>query len=681
MRTALSTLLAAVTASTAIAQTDPAAAPAIIKGPYLQHMLQDAVTIMWETDAPANSTVHYSVGGQWHAASDPSAVLIHEVRLSGMQASDTVRYYIETANGGGSSQSSQAVFTMAPALGSPFRLCVWGDNQQRPEVFAQHVARMIDDQPDLLLGCGDLVNTGSDYNEWNDVFLGPLRPLIKHTPMITAIGNHEGDSHWYYDFLAQPGNEHWYSYQYGNAFFLILDTNYPFAVGSEQYEYAYDALLSDEAQDATWLIVAHHHPGYSEIYEEGIYAQIRRELIPLYESAGVDVNFHGHIHDYERGEFVPPDTDRRIWQVQTSGAGGTLWSDEFDGEWDQIDLVILDQFHYCVVDLTETQMTLRAIGLAGQVLDEFTIPAAPRDGGPPDDGGQTGPEPSQWDFEGAGLAASYGPGVMEFFDGPSGPTAQQTVFGSTVELGLPPIAGEAARVMGFPKATASTMGFRVRHGTEPNGGGVYVNEYTLVFDMYIPGSGDSWLPFYNTTAQNANDADCWVRLSDGGVGVSGVYEGSVPRNAWARVALVFAYEGGSVKLHKYIDGSPVGTQDLGGIDGRWSLYSEYDGTPWFFLFTDDDGEASGAFVSSVHYTDRAMSAGEIAELGGPDADGVLHDPSCVADWNRDGQANTQDFLAYLNDWAIGEPGADLNSDGVVNTQDFLAFLNLWSAGC
>ena len=47
-----------------IAAASPAQ-PDIIKGPYLQHMLQDAVTIMWETDAPADSTVHYSVGGQW----------------------------------------------------------------------------------------------------------------------------------------------------------------------------------------------------------------------------------------------------------------------------------------------------------------------------------------------------------------------------------------------------------------------------------------------------------------------------------------------------------------------------------------------------------------------------------------------------------------------------------------
>ena len=41
--------------------------------------------------------------------------------------------------------------------------------------------------------------------------------LIQYTPIV-AIGNHEANAHWFYDFLAQPGNEHWFAYTYGNAF-------------------------------------------------------------------------------------------------------------------------------------------------------------------------------------------------------------------------------------------------------------------------------------------------------------------------------------------------------------------------------------------------------------------------------------------------------------------------------
>jgi hypothetical protein len=661
----------------------------IIKGPYLQHMTQDAVTVMWETDVAADGTVHYLAGGQWHAASGPSGNTIHEIRVDGFAPSEEVTYYVEsTPDGGGDpAQSSQATFWTAPPTGTPFRFCVWGDSQDRPEVFSQHVAHMIEDQPDLLLACGDIVAAGSDYALWEDRFFGPLRPLIQYTPTIVAIGNHEEDSHWFYDFLAQPGNEHWFSYTYGNAFFLILDTNYPFHVGSEQYQYAFDALLSDEAQDATWVFVAHHHPPYSEIWEEGLMAQVRRHLIPLYESAGVDVNFHGHIHDYERGEYVPPQTDRRIWQVQTSGGGGTLWWDEYDGEWEQIDLVILDEYHYCVVDVGEAELTLRAINLDRDVIDEFMIPAEPRDGQPPGEPNEPEPAgPTQWDFTAGDLTPSYGPGTMEYYDGPEGLTAQQTVFGTTSSLGLPDINGEVAHVMGFPKAVNNSMGFVVRHGAPANAGGIYVNEYTFIMDLLIPqGTFDTedWLPFHNTNCCNENDADAFIRLSDGGIGIAGVYDGHVLADTWHRIALVFDVTS-QVEFVKYIDGVEAGRQGLGGIDGRWSLYTRTDMWPWFFLFTDDSGDAAPAYVSSVLFVDRAMTEEEVAALGAPDADGIMDRP-CPGDLDGDGDIDLADLAQLLSHYGVTSGGTyadgDLDGDGDIDLTDLAELLAHYGEAC
>ncbi len=54
---------------------------------------------------------------------------------------------------------------------------------------------------------------------------------------------------------------------------------------------------------------------------------------------------------------------------------------------------------------------------------------------------------------------------------------------------------------------------------------------------------------------------------------------------------------------------------------------------------------------------------------------------CVADFNSDDTVDTQDVLAFLNAWSMGDESADINQDGDVNTLDVTAFLNAWVVGC
>jgi hypothetical protein len=49
-----------------------------------------------------------------------------------------------------------------------------------------------------------------------------------------------------------------------------------------------------------------------------------------------------------------------------------------------------------------------------------------------------------------------------------------------------------------------------------------------------------------------------------------------------------------------------------------------------------------------------------------------------ADITGDGIVNTQDFIAFLDAWANGEPAGDFNRDGTIDTRDFIAFLAAWS---
>lgn len=68
----------------------------------------------------------------------------------------------------------------------------------------------------------------------------------------------------------------------------------------------------------------------------------------------------------------------------------------------------------------------------------------------------------------------------------------------------------------------------------------------------------------------------------------------------------------------------------------------------------------------------ASSAGQIVATG---------PVVCAADFNGDGEVNSQDFIAFLNAFVAGDPSADFNGDGIVNSQDFIMFLNAFVAGC
>lgn len=144
----------------------------------------------------------------------------------------------------------------------------------------------------------------------------------------------------------------------------------------------------------------------------------------------------------------------------------------------------------------------------------------------------------------------------------------------------------------------------------------------------------------------------------------------------------------SYKYWYAVDGIAAGplTVEVSNNNGfTWTDVTEHrDGSGWR-----DHQFAVADFVptsDSVLVRFRANNATGLATIeAGIDAVEIvlpLCDP-CAADYDGSGSVDTQDVLAFLNDFTgstnIGDP--DINGDGDVNTQDVLAFLNLFAAGC
>lgn len=208
---------------------------------------------------------------------------------------------------------------------------------------------------------------------------------------------------------------------------------------------------------------------------------------------------------------------------------------------------------------------------------------------------------AQYDFNGNLNSAVGGAALTTGF---AAPAASAGITYSNVT-----IAGSPAQAVSFTRGTY----FKMVHGLGANGGGVYLNQYTLIMDVMFPSRPDGWAVLFQTNTNNSNDGDWFINPSQA-IGISGVYGGLVADGTWNRVVAVVDNVGGT--LTSYVNGAQV--QQVGGpsLDGRWSL------DPIILLFADESSDNAGGLINSVQMRPELVSPVEIAALGGATAAGI-----------------------------------------------------------
>ncbi|MBC7772408.1 MAG: hypothetical protein H7210_07935 [Pyrinomonadaceae bacterium] len=204
------------------------------------------------------------------------------------------------------------------------------------------------------------------------------------------------------------------------------------------------------------------------------------------------------------------------------------------------------------------------------------------------------------------------------------------------------------------------------------------------------------------------DGSAWHALGTGLTGSGSVYG-----------AAMAVYQGDLIVVGRFT--AAGGTPALN--VARW------DGSAWHALGAGLDQEGAGELGSSVAvYNDTIIVGGEFRTAGGvasrnlarwngltwaPVGDGTIFGVSelaafngdlfaatrvaidgsaisayygrwhdcCPADFNADGEANSQDFFDFITLFFALDPGADFNQDAAVNSQDFFDFLTAFFNGC
>jgi hypothetical protein len=314
----------------AVLLTDaPVSAASLTRGPFLQLLTATSVTIVWRTDAV--DTCGLSIRPLDGVAQRITGVIDTVCRITVDGLVPGTRYaYVPLADY--QPLDSEAIFrTNDP--GQSFTFLVVGDSGRATAAQWNVRDRMLDSPADFLVHAGDMVYPNGEPENYDSRFFQPYREMMRRIVFWPCLGNHDVETNagqpWRDAFYTPANNasgtENYYSFDYGNAHVVVLDSNDTTAPGTPQYVFLNADLA---ATTATWKFVFFHYPVYSS-GRRGSFTLIRDDLAPLLDAHEVDLVFAAHDHDYERtkplrgGQVVSPD-EGRVYIVTGGGGAGLV---------------------------------------------------------------------------------------------------------------------------------------------------------------------------------------------------------------------------------------------------------------------------------------------------------------------------------------------------------------------
>ena len=352
--------------------------------PYLNWPTTNAMSVSFETTVPTTATLIATRDDGSHSVSMASSLhTFHQFRVTDLEQNKKYFYVVEVTDSNGETlKSEQLSFRTAPGVEDSFTFVALGDTQSQADVAKRVSDLAYMHRPNLVVHAGDLVDTGTVKADWTGHFFPAMQPLIGRVPFMPVLGNHEQDAKHYYDYMHLPEPEMYYSFDFGNAEFFMIDGNRKLDEGSEQLEWLETAL---KQSNANWKFAVLHQPPYtSDSNDYGdTYLETStrgdpnvRHIIALLEKYGVDICFSGHVHDYERtfpildGKVIPTDNGGVVY-VTTAGGGGYL--EHFDPTNTWFGHKKANYHHLVYVAIHGNQLEFQAIDEHGNLFDVMTI--------------------------------------------------------------------------------------------------------------------------------------------------------------------------------------------------------------------------------------------------------------------------------------------------------------------
>jgi predicted MPP superfamily phosphohydrolase len=353
---------------------------------------QDGVTVNWSTNLPAANLLKYGESPgmtqqtipQSHGLIDVAEEM-QRVFLPGeppkslhFQAYSTgVRTINPTSAIKAGDAKSEAIQVGFPSAGEDLFLVAFSDIHEQTEIYMQLARQIPWEQVDYAVYLGDLVNHVDDAKQAAEAIFG-LPTGDFDLPRVFARGNHETrgvNARNLSDWMLPAGGKWYFTFQSGNAFFVVLDSGedkpdshveYAGLINFYEYHQEQAAWLanvfeSPAYQKADYQIVLVHIPPFEPPFEVffGIFSEefstdaFDPVLALLHKQADIDLVMSGHLH---RGDIWLPQETGLPYPVTT--CGGPLGVDTAA----------------VTAQLTETGIQLDVIDILGNTIERAWLP-------------------------------------------------------------------------------------------------------------------------------------------------------------------------------------------------------------------------------------------------------------------------------------------------------------------
>ena len=430
--------------------------PYISEGPFVDQVKENSAIISWETNVPTKGEVKVGNLSFW----EDQATKNHEIKVQGLNPETNYNYkIINTVDKSSYKWEFQSSFK-SESNDNQFSFAFMGDGRAEDaeaglEIYADSfnydttTNLLIDSykrNSDFVIFGGDLIdgytNKADDYRFQLESWKNATELVGSSLPIYEIMGNHEAvytafdDGSTYglqfdkkgensaeaifADEFVNPINgpdkehesapsydENAYYFDYDNARFIVMNTNYWWTSNPEEYGGNLEGFIlekqmnwlknkiteAEKNSEIDHIIPILHEPSFpngGHIDDSMWYSgqkeyvlEMRDELIKtLTESEKTNILLGSDEHNYQRllitedtpvyANMMSDDYSGHLWQIVSGGAGAPKYDREY-GPWGSYLKEFKAKENYVKIDIDGKELSIKAIDNNGNVLDQKTL--------------------------------------------------------------------------------------------------------------------------------------------------------------------------------------------------------------------------------------------------------------------------------------------------------------------